>query len=145
MKPLFPNHYAELALNQDKVPLDPRYEVYLDRDAAGEILYVTLRELGKLVGYFVGFIAPALHYKTCLTLQMDIFWLHPDFRDGDSLDAVEKEMASMLLFEKVKSAAVARGVKRAFYGSKAHKDASRLFEALEMVETERYYSAYWGN
>ena len=144
MKPLFPSHWEEVALNQDKVPLDPRYDVYLSRDAAGEILYVTLRDLGVLVGYFVGFVQPALHYKTCLTLQMDIFWLHPDFRDGDSLTAIEREMACMTLFETVKKAAVARGVKRAFYGSKSHKDASIVFAALGMVEVERYYSAYWG-
>ena len=144
MKPLFPDHYKELALNQDKVPLDPCYNVYLDKDAAGEVLYVTLRELGRLIGYFVGFVHPSLHYKTCLTLQMDIFWLHPDFRDGDSLDAVERERACMTLFESVRKAAKARGVKRVFYGSKSHKDASTLFEALGMVEVERYYSAWIG-
>jgi hypothetical protein len=145
MKPLFLDHYSELALNQNKVPLDPQYDIYLRADAAGEILYVTVREKGKLFGYFVGFIRPALHYKTCLTLQMDIFWLHADFRDGDSLDRVEGQMVCMTLFDKVKEAAKARGVQRVFYGSKSHKDASILFEAQGATEVERYYSMWLGD
>lgn len=144
IKPLLPGHWEELALNKDKVPLDPRWEAYLKHDAAGEILYVALRDAGRLVGYFVGFVQPALHYRTCLTLVMDVFWLHPEFRAEDSLTAVEREMACMTLFECVKKAAIMRGVKRPFFGSKAHKDASIVFEALGMVETERYYSAWWG-
>ena len=51
MKPLFPMHWEELALNKDRVPLDPMYEIYLERDANGQVLFVTLRELGKPVGY----------------------------------------------------------------------------------------------
>jgi len=33
--PLLPEHYAELALDQDKVPLSPQYGVYLDRNSRG--------------------------------------------------------------------------------------------------------------
>ena len=144
LKPFFQPHWQELALNQDKVPLDPQYEVYLARDRAGQVLNVCLREEGEIVAYFVGFVMPGLHYQTCLTLQMDIFWLHPDYRDGDSLDAVERDMVCMQLFEAVKAEGQRRGVQRAFYGSKLHKDSAALFEALGMVEVERYYSAWWG-
>lgn len=144
LKPLFPDHWTELALNQDKVPLDPQYQVYLDRETAGQVLFVCGREKGRIVAYFVGFVTPALHYQTCLTLQMDIFYLHPDYREGDSLTQVEADMISMQLFEAVEVEAKRRGVKRVFYGSKFHKDASKLFEALGLVEVERYYSAYWG-
>lgn len=146
LKPLFVPHWEELALNKDKVPLDPQYDIYLARDALGEVLFVTVRENGKLLGYFIGFIAPGLHYKTCLTLTMDIFWLHPSLRDAeDSLDFIEKEMICMDLFELVKKEAMRRGVKRAYYGSKSHKDASVLFEKLGMGEVERYHSAWWGD
>lgn len=144
LKGFFPDHWNELALNKDKVPLDPQYQVYLDRENLGQVMFICGREKGRIIAYFVGFVTPALHYQTCLTLQMDIFYLAPEYRDGDSLSEVEADMVCMDLFQAVKAEGIRRGVKRAFYGSKLHKDASRLFEELGMVEVERYYSEYWG-
>ena len=135
MKPLFPLHWEELALNKDRVPLDPQYDVYLERDARGEVLFVTLREVGELVGYFVGFVAPGLHYRTCLTLTMDIFYVRPDKRGR----------CGVKLFRAVEAEAKRRGVKRMFVGSKCHKDASWLFERLGYQEVERYYSKWMGD
>jgi GNAT superfamily N-acetyltransferase len=128
-------HWEELALDKDKVPLDPQYDLYEARDNAGQLLLVTLRETGRLVGYFIGFIAPGFHYKTCLTLTMDIFWTHPDVRGGFS---------GVKLFRLVEKEAKRRGVHRMFYGSKMHKDASRLFEFLKMEPVEIYYSKWIG-
>lgn len=136
MKPLFPAHWEELALDKDKVPLDPQYDIYLRRDAAGEVLFVTVREDGALVGYFVGFVAFGLHYRTCLTLTMDIFFVHPDARGHG---------AGLRLFKAVEAEAMRRGVQRVFYGSKNHKDASRLFEAIGCAPVETYYSKWIGD
>src|SRR3546814_11244545 len=80
LKPFFPLHWEELALNQKQVPLDPNYAIYLARDEAGEVLLVTLRKAGTIVGCFLGFIAPGLHYQTCLTRPLDIFFVLPDTR-----------------------------------------------------------------
>lgn len=142
---MFDPHWQELALDQDKVPLDPQYEVYFERENLGKVLCVVLRERGKVVAYFVGFVAPGLHYKTCLTLTMDIFWLAPEYRDGDSLSQLESHMLAMQLFEAVRDEAKRRGVQRVFYGSKLHKDASQVFEELGMTEVERYYSQWLGD
>jgi GNAT superfamily N-acetyltransferase len=132
----YDHHWEELALNKDKVPLAPQYDVYEARDDAGQLLLVTLRDTGRLVGYFIGFIAPGLHYKTCLTLTMDIFWTHPDVRGG---------FAGVKLFRAVEKDARRRGVHRIFYGSKMHKDASRLFEFLKMEPVEMYYTKWIGD
>lgn len=144
LKPFFDPHWQELALNQDRVPLDPNYPEYLRREALGQVLCVVLREVGRIVAYFVGFVAPGLHYQTCLTLQMDIFWLHPDYRDGDSLAQLESHMLALQLFQEVVHEARRRGVQRWFAGSKLHKDASSVFEELGMVECERYYTQWLG-
>lgn len=136
LKPLFPAHWAELALNQDKVPLDPQYDEYLRRDAAGGILFVTLRESGRLVGYYVGFIAPGLHYRTCLSLTMDIYWTHPDIRGGT---------AGLRLFKTVEKEARRRGVQRIVHGSKNHRDSSRLFAAMGFEPIETFHSKWIGN
>lgn len=132
---LLPLHYEELALDKDKVPLDPMFEVYQQRDSAGQVMAVTLRDKGALVGYFVGFVAPGMHYRTCLTLTMDIFWTHPSIRGG---------LAGVKLFRVVEKEARRRGVQRLFFGSKMHKDASRLFEFLKMDPVETYYSKWIG-
>jgi N-acetylglutamate synthase-like GNAT family acetyltransferase len=135
LKPLLHDHYKELALNQDKVPLSPQWHVYQEREARGETIYVAMREAGKLVGYFVGFIAPGLHYSTCLTCTMDIFWIHPDKRGG---------RLGIRLFKFVEEQLKNRGVDRWFVGSKCHKEASWLFEYLRFEKVEVYYSKYLG-
>ena len=135
LKAFFPMHWEELALNQKQVPLDPNYETYLAKDAVGEMLLVTLRKAGEIVGYFVGFIGPALHYQTCLTLTMDIFYVLPEHRG---------EGGGFVLFKEVEREARRRGVQRMFVGSKCHKDASWLFERLGYEEVERFYSCWMG-
>lgn len=136
VQPLLPRHWEELALNKDKVPLDPQYDIYLARDARGEVMTITLRDAGKLCGYFIGFIAPGLHYRTCLTLTMDIFWLAPEHRGA---------MGGVKLFRAVMREAKRRGVDRMFAGSKCHADASVLFERLGMERVETYFSVWLGD
>ena len=144
LKAHFAEHWQALALDQDKVPLEPNYEIYFQREDLGEVLLVVLRETGRVVAYFVGFLAPALHYQSCYTLTMDIFWLAPAYRDGDSLSKLEASMLATQLFEAVLEEAKRRCVQRVFFGSKLHADASRVFEELGMIEVERYYSKWLG-
>lgn len=134
-KPLLPLHWEELALNKDKVPLDPIWSIYDAKNAAGEIMVVTLRQKGRLVGYFIGFVNPSLHYQTCLTLTMDIYWTHPDVRGGT---------AGLRLMRAVEQEAKRRGVQRIFHGSKNHKDSSRLFKAMGYEPVETYHSKWIG-
>lgn len=135
LKPLLPIHYKELALNQDKVPLSPQFDRYIAAENRGELLFITLRKSGEIVGYFIGFVAPALHYSTCLTCQMDIFYVLPEHRGGG---------AGFQLFKYVEQQLKKRGVQRMFVGSKMHKDASWLFEKLGYNQVETYYSTWLG-
>lgn len=132
---LLPEHYKELALNQDHVPLDPQYEVYIERERKGGVLFMVLREGGVMVGYFIGFIAPGLHYKTCLTCTMDIFFVRQDKRTGS---------AGVRLFRAVETELRRRGVQRWFMGSKIHADASALFKRIGAAPVETYFSKWLG-
>ena len=136
LKPLLPIHYKELALNQDKVPLSPQFDKYVTTEKQGGLIFVTLRKSGEMVGYFIGFIAPGLHYSTCLTCQMDIFYVLPEHRGSGT---------GFQLFKFVEQQLKKRGVQRLFVGSKLHKDASWLFEKLNYTPVETYYSAWLGD
>jgi hypothetical protein len=147
LMPHFDAHWREFALDQDKVPLAPQWGVYAEREAKGEALCVTLRERGEVKGYFVGFVAPGMHYAHCLTLTMDLAWIHPDLRAGsadDSLARVEEQTALAVLFDAVRTEAIRRGVQRAFFGSKLHRDVGPFYESFGAREVERYYSVWWG-
>lgn len=133
---ILPIHYEELALNKDKVPLSPQYDIYIKAEQKGELIYVALRKAGRLIGYFIGFISAGLHYSTCLTCQMDIFYVHPDHR-GDG--------AGVTLFKFVEKELKKRGVQRMFVGSKLHNDASWLFRKLGYEPVETYYSTWLGD
>ncbi len=136
LKPLLPIHYKELALDQDKVPLSPQFDKYVAAEQRGELIFVTLRKAGQMVGYFIGFIAPGLHYSTCLTCNMDIFYVLPDHRGSGT---------GFQLFKFVEQQLKKRGVDRMFVGSKMHKDASWLFEKLNYTPVETYYSTWLGD
>ena len=133
-------HWQELALNKDRVPLDPQLGEYRKREADGSLLVMSMRtddDAEELVGYFLGFIAPGLHYQTCLTCTMDIFYVRPKFRDNllagrRLMRAVEKELRL-------------RGVNRWFVGTKCHMDVARLFESLKFQLVEKYYSKWLGD
>ena len=136
LKVILPLHYKELALDQGKVPLSPQYDIYEVRENAGELIYITARENGELIGYFIGFINPGLHYSTCLTCIMDIFYIHPEHR-GSSF--------GFKLFNFVEKELLRRGVDRWFVGSKVHLDASWFFEKLGFQRVEITYSKYIGD
>lgn len=135
LQALLPEHYKELALNQDQVPLAPQYEVYIERERAGGLLFMVLRDAGEMIGYFIGFIAPGLHYRTCLTCTMDIFYVRKDKRSGS---------AGIRLFRAVEDELRRRGVQRWFMGSKIHADASALFKRIGASPVETYYSKWLG-
>ncbi len=132
-------HWTDLALNQDKVPLDPQWDIYLEREKRGELVMMVMRdEHGELAGYFIGFVAPGLHYQTCLTCTMDIFYVRPKFRHTHPL-------AGLRLFRATERELRSRGVHRWFVGTKLHKDIGRLFEALKFEPADQYWSKWLGD
>lgn len=135
LMPLLPLHYEKLALNKDRVPLDPNFEFYFQKEDLGELSFITLRSNGALMGYWIAFIAPGLHYQTCLTSIMDIWFIHPELAGGSAplrlIRAVEAEMKR-------------RGVQRWFAGEKLHTPCGRLFEAVGMQPVERTFSKWLG-
>lgn len=136
LKRIIPLHYEELALNRDKVPLAPRWDVYEIQEARGELFFVALRDAGELAGYFIGFVAPGLHYETCLTCIQDIFYVKPDERG---------QAAGKILFDFVESELERRGVQRLITNSKNHFPAAWMFDRRGYEPIETIHSLWIGD
>jgi GNAT superfamily N-acetyltransferase len=134
LKPLLVEHYAEISTHKDHgVPLEPIEDAYRAREVDGSLLMVIGREAGKIVAYFVCFIAPGLHYRSCLTCSPDIFYVERTKRG--------KQIA-VQMFSFVKAELKRRGVKRWAVGCKVEHDASVLFEYLGFKPVEKTYEMW---
>lgn len=136
MYPLLVEHYEEISQHKEKdVPLEPQADVYAARESSGNLLMVIARDAGRVVGYFVAMIAPALHYKSCLTCSPDIFYVKSEYRrDGTAAGMfkfTEKELRR-------------RGVKVWMVGSKHAHNVTQLFEHLGFEPFEITYAKWLG-
>ena len=138
--PLYDEHWREVALDQERpaAALAPQFGVYAARDAAGELVLATLRDRGAVCGYFLCFVAPGLHYRHCLTAQMDIVYVHPSVRGRHG---------GMRLIRCMKRELQRRGVKRWFAGEKIGRSSGlgRLYEIAGFRAVETHYSMWIGD
>jgi len=80
MVPLLKDHWKEVAVYQDDVPLDIDVERYKTLEEMGRLHIVTCRDDGKLVGYCVTIINEHMHYKSTVFGLNDIIYLAPEYR-----------------------------------------------------------------
>ena len=78
--PLFESHWRELGPYKDKMPLSPNVEIYSYLEAQGQLLTLTARQEGRLVGYIICAIRTGLHYSTTLQAITDIPYVAPSVR-----------------------------------------------------------------
>ena len=131
---LLPLHYDMLSLHKAKgIPLRPQYAKYLTDEASGRCVAHVMREAGEIVGYWIHWIAPGLHYETCLTSIMDIFFIHPKWRSGS---------AALRLLHAVEAENRRRGVALWFAGEKLHSPVGRLFAAAGFTPVEQVWAKW---
>ncbi len=83
LPPLFIEHWRELALNKDVIPLDPDWDKYYRLDVEGVLRVLTARlSSGQLVGYVFLMVGPHLHYMSTNWGHVDMFWTDPIIRTG---------------------------------------------------------------
>lgn len=134
MYPLLVEHYGEISTHKDHgIPLEPLVDVYRARAEDGTLMMVIGREAGEIVAYFVCFIAPGLHYRSCLTCSPDIFFVAPSRRKGTT---------GIRMFRFVETELRRRGVKRWAVGSKVAHDASGLFRYLDFEPVETMHEKW---
>lgn len=132
-EPLWHQHWQEIALDQDVIPLVPDDAAYTALDQAGLLHVVTARVDGALVGYVVGILKPHLHYATTPHFHMDVLWLHPTWRKGLAgyrlLQALERTVQQRC-----------QGPVKMLLGTKLHYDLSALYTRLGYTEIERTFA-----
>ncbi len=131
MKPLWPAHWEEVAMNKDEIKLNPDFKTYEQYQTDGALHIVVMRENGALVGYHISIVRPHLHYLQSLSAFTDVYYVSPKHRKG---------LAGIRLFQEVEKSLKARGVQKIFTGTKKHLDMSKLFEYLGYKSTETLFT-----
>ena len=131
LKVLLPLHYAEVAEDQDRIPLDPDWGEYMNMHCSGILHIFTAREGKELVGYHVNIVKKGLHYKSNLFAMTDIFYLKPELRGVG---------AGLKMFVFVHEELKKMGVEKIFTGYKVKHDLSKLFDGLGYRLSDKFYT-----
>ena len=126
-------HYKEIALNKNKVKLNPDWDVYRDLEDQGKLKIFTARDDTTLVGYFVVVVGTNMHYKDHTFACNDIIYLHKDYRKG---------FAGIKLIKFAKKCLTDDGVSILTINTKVHQPFDKVLDRLGFNLIERVYSSY---
>tara|TARA_E500000318_G_C3395514_1_gene147689 strand:- start:67 stop:537 length:471 start_codon:yes stop_codon:yes gene_type:complete len=136
IKPLLEEHWEEIALNKDKIKLNPDWDLYRKIYEDGSLGIYTAREDGQLVGYFVVIVTPNIHYKDHLFATNDIIFLRKDHRKGRTgINLIKFAEDDLKKFN----------VSVMVINVKTHKPFDRVLEWLGFKKIEHNFSKYIGD
>lgn len=131
IEPLLNEHWEEIALNKDKIKLNPDWRAYADLDSINALRIYTARKDGKLMGYFVVIVSKSLHYRDHLFANNDIIFL---------AKAARKGLTGVKLIKFALDSLESEGVTKVHINTKAHQPFDAILERLGFEEIERVYS-----
>lgn len=135
IKPLLEKHWSEIALNQDKIKLNPDWGAYNQLEQAGKLKIFTARDDGKLVGYFVVIVDRHIHYKDHLFANNDILFVDKEYRKG---------FTGIKLVKFAEKCLKEDGVSVLTINTKVHQPFDKMLTFLKFNKIERIYSKYIG-
>lgn len=110
-------------------PLAPRKDAYLAYDKSGMLVFFTLRDDGKLVGYSGMYLYPSMHTSR-LFAREDTWFLHPEYRKGFTVVRFVKFVEAVLK---------ERGAESCWMSAKIANGAGRILEFLEYEPVSTVY------
>lgn len=134
-RPLLEKHWHELCIDTEKFILDPNMEAYLRLEETDQLMLLVMRLNGVIIGYYIGFILPAMHYKNQKCNMEDIFWIHPTKRGG---------VYAFRLFEAVQRENKRRGVVFWKCTAKINTAAPKFLERIGFKKFEECFYK-WGD
>lgn len=135
-KPLLEEHWEEVALNKDKIKINPDWDAYYTLEGQGNLKIFTARSEGVLVGYFVVLVSPHIHYKDHLFAKNDLIYLSPEYRKG---------FTGVKLIKFAEKCLKEDGVSVMVVNTKNHKPFHKIMEFLKFSPAETLYSKYIGD
>lgn len=136
IKPLLEEHWEEIALNKDKIKLNPDWDLYQEIYEKGNLAIYTAREGESLVGYFVVMVTPNIHYKDHLFATNDIVFIRKDHRKGRTgINLIKFAEEDLKKFN----------VSVMVINVKTHKPFDKVLEWLGFKKIEHTFSKYIGD
>lgn len=136
LKPLLQAHWEQIALNKDKIKLNPAWDEYIKLNNAGIIHFYTVRDNKQLVGYFCVLATKSLHYKDHIFATCDIIYVKQDKRAG---------MTGYKLIKFAENDLKNLGVSLLGINTKIHAPFDSLLKRMDYNLTERLYTKYIGD
>ena len=129
-------HWEEIAVNKDKIKLNPDWDAYHALEQNQRLKIFTARSEEELVGYFVVITGSNLHYKDHVFAVNDILYLKKEYRKGRTGIKLIKFAEKYLRDD---------GVSVLNINTKVHKPFDVLMEHMDFGLVERVYSKYIGD
>ncbi len=131
MRPLLQQHWEEVAGHRDKIKLDPDFDRYKELASMNALCCTTIRSGGELVGYFICFVCPHIHYKDHPMAYNDAIFILPEHRKGlapvlNMIQCAEKELRE-------------RGVTKIVINTKVSNDFGPVLRRIGFSMFERVY------
>lgn len=127
IKPFWDQHFIDLAVNKEDVPLCVDYDMYYKLEEAGVFHIFTARADGKLIGYIMSFIKPHIHYSSTPHATVDIYYLDKNYRKqgigGQFFICWQNELIKM-------------GIVRVITATKIHEKHVEFWERLGFAQTD---------
>lgn len=79
--PLFAEHWQAFQ-GDSGIPFKPKREQYAALDAAGMVLFVSVRDAGAMVGYWLGLMVENMHSAGHVVCMADGMFIKPAYRNG---------------------------------------------------------------
>lgn len=127
-KALLWEHYDEVALYRDAIPLDPDWGKYEYMEQESSLVAVGARDDGRLIGYSVFFLNWHIHYKRSLYAANDVLFLEKAYRT--------KSSAGIRLIKESEKMLRARGVERILFHVKLDHDFRKILHRLGYFDEE---------
>jgi len=135
IEPLLNSHWEEIALNKEKIKLNPDWDAYKSFEDQGKLKIFTARDDNHLVGYFVVIVGTNIHYKDHLFASNDIIYLSPNHRKG---------FTGIKLIKFAEKCLKSDGISVLTINTKVHQPFDKLMDFLKFRKIERVYSKYLG-
>lgn len=129
------DQWKETEMYQDKMPLDPDWDMYGTMEQADLLRTYVVRDAGTLVGYAIYFLSTMPHHKGVRVADSDIVYLDPYYRGG----TVATE-----LYNYAETSLRAEGVDVIILRTKTKVPLDTLAERLGYHEEEKSFAKWIG-